>query len=58
MVLYCFCDMTTVFVIFLGTSKIATLTQNVNYKTASLGPKEGSIGHEKFQRFQKWGQMS
>ena len=47
-----------VFFIFLGISKNATLTQYFNYKLALFCHKEGSIGHKKFQRFQKWGQMS
>ena len=49
--------MTTIFVVFLGLSKIATFPQYFKYKAAFFGPKEDSVGHKKFQRLKKWGQM-
>ena len=42
---------------FPGTSKIATLAQNFDYKKALLGPKGGTTAHRKFRGFQKWGQI-
>ena len=56
----CFCDLRTLsanFLHFLGTSKIATLAQNFDYKKALLGPKGGTTAHRKFRGFQKWGQI-
>ena len=46
-----------IFFIFQSTSKTATSAQNFDYKKAYFGSTKVTIGHKKFQRFQKWGQI-
>ena len=51
-----FCDLRTPsanFLHFLGTSKIATLAQNVDHKGAFLGPNQGSIAKKSYKDSQK-----
>ena len=38
---------------FLSASKTATLTQYFDHKMVHFCPKQGSIDHKKFRRFQK-----
>ena len=42
---------------FVDTSKIATSTSFFNNKRGIFSSKRDRMGHKKFQRFQKWGQM-
>ena len=42
---------------FLSASKTATLTQYFDCIMAHFCPKQGSIAHKKFQRFQNWGEI-